>query len=446
MYKKIVDKLKNKNIAILGFGREGKSTYKFIRKYIPNMNLTILDKNSFELDDKLINKVSGDNYLDDLDKYDLIIKSPGISLKDININSFKDKLTSQLELLLEVFKNNIIGITGTKGKSTTSTLLYEVIKKERGNVFLVGNIGVPVFDEIELYNENSILVVEMSSHQLEFIKVSPHIGIILNLYEDHLDHDGSLDKYHHNKLNIFKYQNSSDYCIYSSDNDYLNKYMSNSTYKGIKYTVRFDFEDISNNSIRIKDKDIYINGEIVYKDKDRILLGDANLKNIMFVLTVCKILNLDFSMAYDVISKFRGLKYRMEYVGKYCNINFYSDTIATIPEATINAINSIENIDTLIIGGLDRGINYSDFIKFLNKCSVRNIVCMPETGYFIGKRLNNKNVFYVDTLEEAVDVSIKNTISGMSCLLSPAAASYNQFKNFEEKGIAFLEILKKFKN
>lgn len=445
MYRLILEKIKDKNIAILGFGREGKSTYKFIRKYFPDMKLTILDKYSIELDDKNVNLIIGEKYLDNLNDYDLIIKSPGISFKDIDVSSFKDKITSQLELLLEVFRNNIIGVTGTKGKSTTSSLIYEVIKNERDNVYLIGNIGVPVFDEIELYNKDSVLVVEMSSHQLEFIKTSPHIGIILNLYQDHLDHDGNIQRYHNNKLNIFKYQNSNDYCIYSSDNDYLNKYIDD-TYKGIKYTVRFDFENVSSNSIRIKDKDIYIDGEVVYQDKERLLLGDANLKNIMFVLAVCKILNLDYSMAYNIISKFKGLKYRMEYIGKFHNINYYNDTIATIPEATISAIQSIDNIDTIIIGGLDRGISYEEFIDYLNKSSIRNIICMPETGYYIGKRLINKNVFYVDTLEEAVDISIKNTVSGMSCLLSPAAASYNQFKNFEEKGLTFSEILKKIKN
>lgn len=445
MYRLILEKLKDKKIAILGFGREGKSTYNFIRKYFPDMKLTILDKYSIELDDKNVNVIIGDKYLDNLNDYDLIIKSPGISLKDIDISLFKDNITSQLELLLEVFSDNIIGVTGTKGKSTTSSLIYEVIKNERDNVYLIGNIGVPVFDEIELYNKDSILVVEMSSHQLEFIKTSPHIGIILNLYQDHLDHDGNIQRYHNNKLNIFKYQNSSDYCIYSSDNDYLNKYIDD-TYKGIKYTVRFDFEDVSSNSIRIKDKDIYIDGEVVYKDKERLLLGDANLKNIMFVLGVCKILNLDFSMAYNTISKFRGLKYRMEYIGKYHNIYFYNDTIATIPEATISAIQSIDNVDTLIIGGLDRGISYEDFIDYLNKSTIRNIICMPETGYYIGKMLINKNVFFVNTLDEAVDISIKNTKDDMACLLSPAAASYNQYKNFEEKGLVFENLVKNFKN
>ena len=445
MYRKIISKLKDKNIAILGFGREGKSTYNFIRKYLPEIKLTILDKYSVDIEDNYVNKIVGDNYLDNLDIYDLIIKSPGISLKDIDIGQFRNKITSQLELLLEVFRNNIIGITGTKGKSTTSSLMYEVIKKQRDNVFLIGNIGVPVFNDIESYNEESILVVEMSSHQLEFVKYSPHIGIILNLYEDHLDHDGTLEKYHSNKLNIFKYQNNSDFAIYSDDNNYLNKYMKNSLYKGIKYTVRFDYEDVSFNSVRIKENSIYIDGEVVYVDKERMLLGDANLKNIMFVLAICKILNLDFSLAGEVISKFKGLKYRMEYVGKYKGINFYSDTIATIPEATMNDVKSIDNIDTLIIGGLDRGINYEEFIDFLNKSNIRNIICMPETGNYIGKRIINKNIYYADTLEDAVNIGINNTHKAKCCLLSPAAASYNQFKNFEEKGQAFVEILKKYK-
>lgn len=446
MYRKIIDKFNNKNIAILGFGREGKSTYNFIRKYLPNIRLTILDKYSFELSDSLVDKIVGDKYLDNLNDYDLIIKSPGISLKDIDISKFKDKITSQLELLLEIYKDNIIGVTGTKGKSTTSSLIYEVLRKQRDNVFLIGNIGVPVFDGIERYNKDSILVVEMSSHQLEFIKVSPHIGIILNLYEDHLDHDGSIEKYHMNKLNIFKYQNSDDYAIYSDDNNYLNKYLKNEIYKGIKYTVRFDFENISSNSIRIKDNNIYINGEVVYSDRERLLIGDANLKNIMFVLAVCKILNLDFSVAYNTISKFKGLKYRMEYIGKYHNINYYNDTIATIPEATINAIDSIKDVDTLIIGGLDRGISYENFINYLNKSTIRNIICMPETGYLIGKKIDNKNVLYADTLDEAFNLSVKYTLPNKNCLLSPAAASYNSFKNFEEKGLYFEKLVKNIKN
>ena len=446
MYEKIISKLKNKNIAILGFGREGKSTYNFIKKYL-KQKVTILDRNDFNIDDNDVLKIVGDNYLDNLDKYDLIIKSPGISLKDIDLSRIEDKITSQLELLLEVYKDNIIGITGTKGKSTTTCLLYEVIKKQFDNTFLLGNIGIPVFDEIENYTEDSILVIEMSSHQLEFIKVSPHIGIVLNLYEDHLDHDGTVEHYHHNKMNILRFQNENDYAIYSSDDDNIRRLIEEDNYKGIKHTIRFDNEELEGNYTRIKDKGIFFNGELIYEDKERLLLGNHNLKNIMFVLTVIKYLGFDVSKAYDVIRNFKGLKYRMEYIGTYNDIKYYNDTIATIPEATISAISAIGDVDTLIFGGMDRKINYNDFINYLSKSNINNFICMPTTGNIIGKELEkvNKNVLYTEKLEEAFNLSQKYTKKHMTCLLSPAAASYEFFKNFEEKGKAFEDIVKNSK-
>jgi len=443
MINQILDKLKDKNVAILGFGREGKSTYKLMRKYLTNQVITIIDQKDFELDDDKVVKVTGEGYLDNLDKYDLIIKTPGISLKDIDIGKFKDKITSQLELLLEVNSKNIIGITGTKGKSTTSSLTYEVLKDQLGDVYLLGNIGTPVLDNIEDYKEDTKLVIEMSSHQLEFIKFSPHIAVILNLFQDHLDHAGSLEHYHQNKMNIFKYQNNNDYYIYASDNDYLRERVKEYDLKGIKYTVRFDDLEKDGNYTRIVDKDVFINDELVYHDGERKIIGDHNLKNIMFVLTIAKIMNLDLDRAKEVIKNFNGLKYRMELIGKYHDIKFYNDTIATIPDATISAINAIGDVDTLIIGGLDRGIDYSSFIEYLKNSNIPNIICMPTTGNFIGKELeNDKNIIYVKTLEEAYAESLKVTKKDKSCLLSPAAASYEFFKNFEEKGAAFEEIVK----
>ncbi len=442
MYRKIIEKLKDKKIAILGYGREGKSTYNFITKYLDNPDITILDKNEIELEN--VKKVIGDKYLDNLEIYDYIIKSPGISLKDIDLTNIKNKITSQLELLLEVDKDNIIGITGTKGKSTTTSLTYEVLKDQLEDVYLLGNIGIPVLDEIEKYNDNTTLVIEMSSHQLEFVEESPHIAAILNLYQDHLDHDGTLEHYHQNKMNIFKYQSNNDYKIYSSDNDYLREIINDNDYKGITYTVRFDNEELDGNTTRLIDKDVFINGEKVYHDDKRNILGDHNLKNIMFVLTIAHIINLDMDRVKKVIEKFKGLKYRMEFIANKHGIDFYNDTIATIPDATINAIESIPNIETVIIGGLDRGIDYSDFIEYLRNSKAKSIICMPTTGNKIGKELedSNKNIYYVNTLEEAYKTSIDVTNQGKACILSPAAASYEYFKNFEEKGKAFENIIK----
>ena len=234
MQEEIFRKLDGKKIAILGFGMEGKSTYKFIRKF-SNCILYILDQKDYS-DDELIKDdsnivVISDNYLSNLDSYDIIIKAPGVVLKDIDVTSFKDKITSQLELLMEVNRKNIIGVTGTKGKSTTTTLIYEMFKNCGYDAHLLGNIGTPIFDDIDNFKDDSILVIEMSALQLEFVNVSPHVAILLNLFEEHLDHAGSVEHYYENKLNIFKYQDKLDTGIYAYDNDNVRKYIDNNIYK-----------------------------------------------------------------------------------------------------------------------------------------------------------------------------------------------------------------------
>ena len=185
MIDKILEKIKDKNIAILGFGREGRSSYEFIRKHLPNKKLTIIDKNDYRedlKDDKNLAFIYGDDYLDDLEQFDLVFKTPGISLfgKDVS----KVKITSQIELLLEVHRDKVIGITGTKGKSTTTSLTYQILKQNGINCVLTGNIGIPTFNLLEEVDEDTYFVIEMSSHQLETLEVSPHIGVILNLFQE----------------------------------------------------------------------------------------------------------------------------------------------------------------------------------------------------------------------------------------------------------------------
>jgi len=450
MYRKIIEKLKNKKIAIMGFGKEGKSTYNFIRKYLPNQTISILDKfdilknNEYLNKDKNLNIITGDNYLDNLDNYDLIIKAPGIALLDIDTKSFEHKITSQLELILEINKQNIIGITGTKGKSTTSSLIYNIIKDQFDNVYLLGNIGNPILDYIEKFNEKSILVIEMSSHQLEYVKNSPHIGIILNLFQDHLDHTGTLEKYHNDKMHMFKFQSKEDIGIYDGQNEYLNNLINKNNYQSQLYT--FKVNDKSSTIYTINNN-IYYNDEIIYDgNQKRNLIGSHNLKNIMAALLTCKLLNLDIEKATKSINKFNPLEHRLEKVGTYNNITYFNDTIATIPEATINGINGLEKIDTLIFGGMDRNIDYTNFIEFLNNSNISNLIGMPETGHkicnILKEKNNKKNIFLVKTIDEAVEIADKYTKKGHICLLSPADSSYNEFKNFEEKGAFYKNIIK----
>ena len=446
MIQQIINKLSQySNIAILGFGREGKTTYEFIRKYNKDIKLTIIDKAENILDnnpelknDPNLSFVMGPTYLEGLEQYDLIIKSPGVSLLNVDTTNLKDKLTSQLELVLEVNKKNIIGITGTKGKSTTSSLLYKIIKDQNDNVILAGNIGIPILAELENCNEDTILVVEMSSHQLEYLQVSPHISVILNLFEDHLDHSGTINHYHENKLQIFKHQTEEDYMIYCSDNKALLDYINNFPYQAHQFAVSKDNQSAA--CFQSADY-VMLNNEQVYNTKDeRKLLGEHNLINIMVCLTISKILKLDMKEATKSIATFEPLEYRLQNIGTINDVTYYTDTLATIPEATIASINTLPNTNTLIFGGMDRGINYDKLIEYLKTCHVTNFICMPTTGHDIGHaigEIEGKNFYYVETLEEAVNLAKQVTKPGTACLLSPAASSYAYFKNYADKGDQF---------
>ena len=448
MYNSIIEKIKDKNICILGFGMEGKSTYNFIRRHLPKKFITIIDKKdvSNQINDENVKLIYGDKYLDNLDNYDLIIKTPGISLADIDITQIKDKLTSQLELVLEVFKNNTIGITGTKGKSTTTSLIYKILIDQGYDAYLLGNIGIPMLDDVERFNENTYLVIEMSALQLEYIKVSPHIGIVLNLFEDHLDHAKTVYHYHENKMNIFKYQDKDDYGIYSLDNENTVNWITKNNYlsKLYKVTIQSKKEE---NTIHLNNNKVILNNKELYDSSDeRKLLGNHNLSNIMFTLIVSSILNLDINKTVNSINSFTPLEHRMELVGTYNGITYYNDSIATIPMATISAIESLKEVDTLIFGGMDRGIEYKELVDYLSKSNINNLICMPTTGYKVGKEIEklnkNKKIYYVELLEDAVNKAKEVTNKGKICLMSPAASSYEYFKNFEEKGNKFKELVR----
>ena len=445
MINNLIKYFENKKVLILGFGREGQSTYKLIRKYLKEQKIYISDRREiikenydFLKTDDNVEITTGPNYLENLSRYDVIMKSPGIPFVGIDTDQYIDKVKSQLELLLELFDVRTIGITGTKGKSTTSTLIYEVLKNQNIDTMLLGNIGTPVFDYIDSIKENMTLVLEMSSHQLEYMEKSPNISILLNLYEEHLDHYESFEKYADAKCNIFKYQKEQDYFLYDKDNEKLNKVVKGN--KAKTYSISLNDKE---SDINIQEDNVYINSKKIYDiNQERNLIGQYNLKNIMFVLGVSEILGLDLEKTIKNINEFKTLEHRLELVGKYNGISYYDNTIATIPVATIEAVKALGKVDTLIIGGMDRGISYKEFIEFLSKSDIKNIICMPKTGHDIAKELPREKCVIVNTLEEAVEEAKKLTPKEGICLLSPAAASYGFFRNFEEKGNLYKELIK----
>ena len=448
MLKELIEYLENKKIVILGFGREGKTMYKFLRKYFPEKIITIADKRDFLRNNSELYKIEtiiGEEYLNNLEKFDLIIKSPGISLKDIDKTNILDKITSQLDLFLRFFnKCNIIGITGTKGKSTTSTLMYEVLKNQKEDVKFLGNIGIPIFEVIEEINENTIIVLELSSHALEFVRKSPNIAIMLNVFPEHLDYYNSYKDYVMAKFNIAKFQKASDYFIYNDDNEDIKNVNFNYKENDIKISIQNTIYE--KNKVYLLNDGIYLNGNKLMDSTVQLnLKGKHNLNNIMFVLGVSEILSLDLNKTVETIKNMKGLEHRLEFVGKIDGIEFYNDSISTVPESTIQGIEALQNVNTIIVGGNDRGLDLKLLIEYLNNSNIENIVCISKTGQYIYEHLkeSNKRVIKLDNLEEAVKICKEITKKDSICLLSPAASSYDQFKNFEERGNKFKEYVRK---
>lgn len=442
MLEKLLNNLKEKNILILGFGIEGKSTYFFIRKHFPKKQITICDeKIGYEAElvqDEYVKCIHGNEYLKCTQDFDLIFKTPGISFKDVDISSFENKITSELEMVFEFVDIFTIGITGTKGKSTTSSLMYSVLEKNGKNTMLLGNIGVPIFEKLDEITKDTILVLELSSHALQYIKKSPNVAILLNVFEEHLDHYKSYDEYIDAKYNVFKFQNEKDYALYNMDNETISERQVQT--KANKITVSMKKEDAD---VTIKDNGIYYKERKVYVDDEkRHILGNHNLNNIMFVVAVSDILNLDFDLTKQAIDEFMPLEHRMEYVGKFQDVEYYNDSIATIPEATINAIETLKNINTLIVGGKDRGVHLGELIEYINNSKIENVICLPKTGEYIAEGIKNKQVYLVENLSQAVKIAKEKTKKGMICLLSPAASSYGYFKNFKERGNLFKQYVK----
>ena len=436
MISQIYDILKNKKILILGYGREGKSSYNLIRQYYPDIFIGIYDKN--EIKDSLQNVTihCGDSYQDILADYDLIIKSPGIVFYSKNSRDYK-KLTSQTDIFLSIYRNQTIGITGTKGKSTTSSLIYHVLKTAAKDVLLAGNIGIPVFDKLDLIKEETLIVYEMSSHQLEFAEYSPHIGLHLNIYQEHLDHYGTFEKYAAAKENIYKHQQKGDLFIY-------NKHFLSPAgrLKADTLTISDTTEDAD---MFIRDDCICYKGRRLEVNEDEILLkGHHNLYNIGAAYCIADYFGISDELFYEAVKSFKPLPHRMEFVGELAGVKYFNDSISTCCETTIQAVSSIKNIDTVILGGMDRGIEYKPLVDFLLTSEVRNMILMPD----IGQRIYNlfistheeaagKKLYMVSGIEEAVSTAKQVTRKGMTCLFSPAAASYGFFKNFEERGNTF---------
>jgi UDP-N-acetylmuramoyl-L-alanine---L-glutamate ligase len=467
----IHERFEDKKILLLGFGREGQSTFTLLRKIFPNKMLTIADQservreNPLLKDDPSLHFLTGTEYLSRLNDFDVIFRSPGIPIwKLIELDGksadgghsgstegviSRENVTSQTELFLERYSKQVIGITGTKGKSTTSSLIHHILKTAGNDTILAGNIGNPMFHFIDIIKPETKIVAELSSHQLEFIKMAPHIAVLLNLYQEHLDAYKSYDAYRLAKLQITKYQEPGDYFIYNADDKQILMLVDPflKQRRCYPFSVQKELQQggfVNNGYVSFaRGKEVIPVWKI---HQDRFLRGEHNLRNILAAVNVAMICGVEPGLIEEGIATFKGLEHRLEYLGEYHRIHFYNDSIATIPEATIEALKAIPDVDTLIAGGFDRGVDYQQLAEFISRSTVRNIILVGDAGKRIMENLSGldhkrKKIFYINRFDELKSIALRETRPGYVCLLSPAAASYDEFNNFEERGKRFRELV-----
>ncbi|MFZ2150636.1 MAG: UDP-N-acetylmuramoyl-L-alanine--D-glutamate ligase [Candidatus Absconditicoccaceae bacterium] len=427
-----ISDLSDKKIAILGFGLEGKSSLNFLLKNNINpSNITILDWNKLDNIPQSIKSINGKDYLKDISEYDIILKTAGSSIYlNKELIPVKSKIITQMQLFFDNYKGKIIGVTASKGKSTISTLLYQVIKDAGKNVKFVGNIGIPVLDEIDFKQEYDYVVCEISSYMLEFLNKTNYISILGSIFPEHLDWHNGFENYLNAKLNIL-------------DGSQLNIVFQNTldTYDGIQKQYQ-NIISYGKNGTYSWEKGFFTkDGSLLFSTKDIKLLGDHNLENICAILTTIDQLGIDIKTAKQTINNFTGLPHRLEFVGTYDSIDFYDDAISTTPESTIQAIKTLnKRIDTIFLGGTDRGYNFDGLANHINQSNIRNIVLFSPSGKKIKESLqNNNDINFYETNDMllAVDFAFQNTLKGKICLLSTASPSYSIRKNFEEKGNLF---------
>lgn len=427
--------IKGKKVLVLGFGREGKSTLQMIEKAGGFLAAAVSDKNPVEAGG--VKVISGKHYLDVLDDYDVVFKSPGIVLPH-PVSDYQCAIVSQTEVFFRRFKNQIIGITGTKGKSTTTTLLYHILKSGGFKTALAGNIGIPVFDIAESIDDDTKIVVELSCHQLEYMTVSPKIGVLMNIYEEHLDHYGTMEKYVAAKENIYRNQVDGD-ILFCNEHHLPEEGACRASVVSIG-------TEPTKADIAVGDSDIRFKGHTFHiPEHEMKLFGHHNYFDIAIVYGICRELGMSDEVFKEGLCSYEPLPHRLQYIGTVNDVRYYDDSISTICETTIQALEGLKNVGSVLIGGMDRGIDYHDLEKYLDRSDVSYIILMADTGKRIYEEIGRdfpdfsrpERLVLVDTLWAAVEKAKELTKPGKCCVLSPAAASYGIFKNFEERGEVF---------
>ena len=449
--------LKNRKVAIIGLGVSNIPLIDYMHKY--GAKVTVFDnRNIEEIPKDVLKKITdytmdfsfGTNYLSKLKEFDIIFRSPSClpTVPELIEEAKRGAIvTTEIELLMKLCPGKIIGVTGSDGKTTTTSLIYEILKLNGFNCYLGGNIGAPLFTKLEKMEPEDIIVLELSSFQLMGMEISPDISVITNITPNHLNVHSSYEEYIQAKKNIFKYQNENGIVVLNYDNLLTREAAKEANGKVVYFSSQNKLND-----------GIILDGNIIKECNDKLrrhilntnsvnLRGIHNYENICAALAATKSL-VDIEDAAEVVKDFKGVQHRLEFIREIDGVKWYNDSIGTSPTRTIAGLKSFDESIVLIAGGYDKHLDYTPIAKpILEK--VETLILIGDTAPKIFDAVKDESekqnkdikIYMCDEFKDTVEIAKKKAKPGQIVLFSPASASFDMFKNFEERGNKFKELV-----
>ena len=442
------------SFLIVGFGREGRSVLDYVRSNHPNARIGIADHNLNSAHPDIPNGVelfTGATYLDEAHSFDTIVRSPGVSIRLIMpFMGPAAHLTSATNIFFAECPGRIVGITGTKGKSTTSSLTAAILSQIFSDVRLVGNIGTPMLNHLAGATADTVFVIELSSYQLEDLRRSPHVAILLNIVPEHLDYHGGFEAYSAAKANIARHQGTTDILITNESNSLLTRVTS-----GCSSARSYFTEGPSDSAVTSVEVDTIVITSAgkrfpLMRTEELPVIGPGNLQNALAAITCAVSLGGTVTQVQEGLRSFKPLEHRLEFVATSHEISFYNDSLATIPEALAHALVALgDKVETVIAGGFDRGVDMRPVGPALAASKVKNLILFPTTGEKIWEaaRAAAPDRLYtrvdVQSMSDAVQAAYDLTSAGKICVMSPASSSFSVFKDYRDRGEQFRDAVKR---
>lgn len=434
-------------VAVLGYGLQGQSAAEYWHKL--GHEVTVCDQNESITAPNWAKVKLGNTYLDSLDDFDLIVRSPAIHPKNLTQYYEKNKVTTTTNEFFRVCPSkNTIGVTGTKGKGTTSTLISKILENKGFRVHLGGNIGI---DPLQMLKDGikkeDWVVLELANFQLIDLKFSPPIGVCLMVVPEHLDWHETVEEYYEAKANLFKHQKPDDLVVYNGNYQASQYITSTSPARKKKFDAPLvDRAPKETEAAYVMNDSIYYGKQKICSVEDVALLGRHNLENVCAAISaVWEVIEGDLNPITEAIREFSGMEHRLEFIEEIDGVKYYNDSFATTPEATIAAIRSFVEPKVLILGGSDKGISLEALFDEIIKSNIRHVVAIGMMADIINNHLKSKgyqDISIVQTNMNDIVTEAKNKAQpGDIVLLSTACASFGMFNNYKDRGDQFKTIV-----